>query len=127
MNLSEWLTIYIKHKDIMEKKLVSIDESKEKIFFKYTYKNVTGVPMDKLELPSTEGETVVATLNTKDNVQFLIDNWTEFEKIPSLTLIFVHIKTNEKWLIRPHIHKHIQEGKVELGIWSLAQSVPFSA
>lgn len=122
MDLREWTILYVKHKDLMTRKLVGHKEVDGKLVFQFKDHNMHAYAMEKLEIPQVDGKTLLATLQTKENIQFLIKNWNKFVQ-PGLTIVFVNPAKNEKWFIVPYTHAQISDPNIELGIKSLAENV----
>lgn len=125
INLAEWTTLYIKHKDVIAKKIVDIKPQKDYTLFTYKDGPVKVYALEKLEVPKIDSKAVITSLQTKENIDFLIKHWKDFASHQGLTMVFVNLKTQEKWLIHPHTHSQISEAKFELGVRSLADSVTY--
>lgn len=126
MDLREWTVLYVRHKDMMARKLVSHQDAGDTIRFEFKDHILTAHVMERLAVPAIEGRALIVTLHTKENVDALIRQWKEFAKHPGLTVIFVNLKRNEKWLIHPHTHESISDGKIEQGIRTLADGVTYA-
>lgn len=124
MDLREWLVLHIRHKDVFARKLQEVEETPSGATFKFKDRVLTGVVMDVLSEPDVQGETIIATLNTPENVEYLIAHWDAFVD-PGLTVVFANPSLNEKWALKPALHARIHDGDIEQGIRSLASSVPF--
>lgn len=124
MELHEWLALYVRHRDAYAKKLEHVEEAGEKTIFRFSDRTIEGYAYEDLRLPPRTEHVLVATLQKKENVRFLLDNWDAFSGHPGLTVIFANPARNEKWIVRPHAHARIAEN-VEAGIWSMAESVTF--
>ncbi len=125
MDLVEWTVLYVKHKDVLTKKIVDVKNEKDHFLFTYKDGPVKVYALEKLNVPAINTKAIIATLQTKENVDFLIKHWKEFSSHQGLTMVFVNLKTQEKWLIHPHTHSQISEAKFELGVKSLASSVSY--
>ncbi|MBR9700583.1 hypothetical protein GOV11_01835 [Candidatus Woesearchaeota archaeon] len=124
MLLSDWFTIYIKHKDILERKLESIEQDGDHLKISYSDRKVTGYVLDNLTLPKIKGQTLIATLHTRENVKTLLDQWKKFSGHKDLTIVFANPKLNEKWIVRPASHS-IVTNDIAQGIWAMAEHVPY--
>ncbi|MDD9954483.1 MAG: hypothetical protein OXR66_09210 [Candidatus Woesearchaeota archaeon] len=124
MKLTEWLVLYVRHKDMLDKKLVDHKEDGNMITFTYKDRNVVGIVQEQLEVVEIKGESVIATLHTKENVEYLANHWEQFTKHNDLTIIFAHPGRNEKLVIKPKTHATISENVVQ-GLWSLSQGVSY--
>lgn len=126
MNIREWLVLYVKHKDIVKRSLVKVEESKEHVIFTFKDGVMSGYPLEQLEVPKgLKGKAIIACLHTRDNVDFLIRHWKEFAAHAELTVILANPVKNEKIIIHTQTHDSVSEGNVELGIRTMAESVPF--
>jgi hypothetical protein len=126
MDLYEWTGLYVKHKDLLARKLQKTEEKNGQFIFTFKDCVLTAFPMEQLGLPKeSSGRVLIATLQTKENVATLIKSWKSFAAIKDLTIIFVNLKTNEKWLIHPHTHSRIADTNLEQGIRSIADNVAY--
>jgi hypothetical protein len=125
MTLREWLLLYLRHRDAYARKLQRIEEKGDEIVCAYLDHQVRVYALERLQVPRVTGKTVVATLQTRENVEFLLKHWGEFERLKELTIIFVNPARNEKWLLKPALHSQISEGKVDQGIWSIADGIAY--
>ena len=125
MQLREWTVLYVKHKDLLARKLQGYEEKQDKLVFQFKDHEMHAYAMEKLEAPpELTGKTLITTLNTDANIDFLLKHWSDFCKHAHLTVVFVNPEKNEKWFIIPHTHSQIADPNVELGIRSLAENVP---
>jgi hypothetical protein len=128
MNLSEWTNLYIKNKDILQKKLISIETQDE--FIKCNYKDgqqtyyFENILTDKVIEYLPRDRLTIVCLNNKRNINFVFDKWDELIKNRSLILIFCNPETNNKWIIKPYVHNIVTEKSfLKIGLLSLAESV----
>jgi hypothetical protein len=125
MDLAEWTVLYVKHKDLLARKLTGHHVEGAKMVFDFKDHRMHAYAMETLSVPEQlEGKTLITTLQREENIDFLLKNWTAFAKHAGLTVIFVNPSKNEKWFIVPHTHSQIADPDVELGIRSLAENVP---
>jgi len=126
MELREWTVVYVKHKDLFARKLQSVEEKEGKTIFHFKDHQLHAYAFEELRLPTaSSGKTLVVTLNTKENVSYLISHFKEFAKAEHLMVVFANPKLNEKWVIVPHTHGQIADGDITLGIKSMADSVTY--
>ena len=124
--LSEWAIEYFKSRDIIEKKIVSIDEVDDGIVIHKKdgdYK-VNTVPELSINVP--EGEVGIITLNNRKNVETLYSNWSKFCSNPGLKIYFINpfSTTDKKWVINPCVHTRICDGAtLRLGLISMFETV----
>jgi hypothetical protein len=124
MNLREWMVLYVKHKDLLARKLQSVEEKKDCVVFHFKDHDLVAYAQDRLSLLSAEGRTLIVTLNTKENIDFMIHHFADFSKHSGITVIFANPELNEKWIIVPHTHSRIVDGDIKQGINTMAESVP---
>ena len=125
MDLREWTILYVKHKDLLTRKLLGYKEVEGKVVFNFKDHAMHAYAMEKLEVPLVEGKTLLATLQTPENIKFLLKNWGKFAEHAGLTVVFVNPAKNEKWFIVPYTHAQIADPDIELGIKSLAENVSY--
>ena len=56
-------------------------------------------------------------LNSRENIDFLIQNWTRFTQMKELTIIFTNPNSlvEKKWIVNPYIHDKVTEPKALRG------------
>lgn len=127
--LIEWTITYVKYRDLMTKNLLDYKILKNFIEFEfkkgkhiyYLYDELTN---DSLKEIKNEGLVNFVVSNKKKNVKFLVDNWDEIIKNPTLKVIFVNPKINQHWIITPAIHNKIAERKkLKSGLMGLFENV----
>lgn len=108
MDIKEWCKIYLEHKDVHKKQILGFKDTD--VGFNIIEKtNTTKKVLITLELNQTtltQKYNILCTKNTKQNVEFLANNWKEFLN-KDLLCIFVNIKQNKFWLIKPDLHNKI--------------------
>lgn len=126
MNIREWLVLYIKHKDLVKRALVSVEEKPDHVVFNFKDGVVLGYARDALDLPKgVSGKAIIACLHTPANVEALIKQWKEFSSHPDLTVILANPARNEKVIIHTRTHDSVSDGDIALGIKALAEGVPY--
>ena len=133
--LAEWALSFIKNKDAILKKIVSIEKGKDGFDFLVKYKDreqfvivmpslsELGAAIKKLD--NNSHFTIIA-LNSKENFRLLIQNWKTLVGFKSLSVIFANpfSSLDKKWIIFPHTHDKIcDESSLELGIKSMFDMV----
>ena len=131
----EWTENFLKNKDILTKKIVSIDRNKDgfDLFIKYKdreqYVSVV-VELKNLDsiinkINNTPYFTIVA-LNSKENFEILLKSWKRLVDFKFLSIIFVNPFSglDKKWIIFPYTHHRIcDESSLELGLKSMFDTV----
>jgi len=63
-------------------------------------------------------------LNLKKNVHFVYENWHKLSILENVLIIFAEPNTNNKWILKPHIHnKIINKENLKEGLLTLHKSV----
>lgn len=128
MNLTEWSKNYIKFKDCFKRQIKTIEEIEKGLLVHEKKENKNYFIYEKLKNnliinKKIKNKVFLITLNTKENVKELADNWALVEN-EDLTIIFANIKTNESWMVHPKTHSKITEKKlIKQGLISLHESI----
>jgi hypothetical protein len=127
-NLKSWTIEFVKHKDIFTKNLVDYAEKEDSVEFNFKDKKhiyvIKEVLEDSIKNKIKEDYFSIVCLNKKDNVEYLIKNWAYFIKFQKLNILFVNLKTNERWIIYPNTHNSLTEGEsIKSGLNTLFQSI----
>lgn len=133
--LVEWSIVYIRNRDVIEKKLIEIIEKKDgfDIIAKYRDNNkfFLSIPfLNKIEdlKPAFDKDkfVMIVSFNTKENIKLLIDNWKQLTDYPKLSFVFVNpfSMNDKKWLIYPWTHNRIADpDSLKTGIKSMADGI----
>ena len=132
--LSEWITTYMKNRDIHQKRLKSINQNDETIVFTYIDKIQEVIIEPDLRHSSTlfailenAGNNIyIVTMNTIANLNFLIENWEKFIVFHHLALCFVNpdSKEEKRWIVFPHTHNSISiRNSLAKGLNSMFETV----
>lgn len=120
--LMEWTKNYVKNKDLTFKKLVKYVEKNESIEFEFKDKKNTHFIIEILSdrlfdiIKHTENKVIVCP-NSEENFRFLIKNWKKLSDTKNLSLLFINLKINDKWIINPHTHSMIADPEtIESGL-----------
>jgi len=133
--LQEWIINFIKSRDAVFRKLVSIEENKENfnVFVKYKDKDQIIIiepiieDLNKIidKIPEDKHYGLVV-FNTKNNFNSIIENWNKLIKITHLCIYFVNPDStlDKKWIIFPHTHNRIcDESSLKTGLKSMFDMV----
>jgi hypothetical protein len=110
MELKEAVTAFLKARNALTRTLLDVVDTGEKLIFKHKTHDHHIVISEKLSVVNVSEKTTVACLNTKENVNFLVDNWEEF-LVPKLSILFVNPNTQEQWKVMPVAHNAVAERK----------------
>jgi len=128
MQLTEWLTHYIKFKDCMKKQITSVNVQKDTIIVEekketktyYVHPHLAAISNKKIK-----GKTFFVCENSQENIKTLLDQWQQLITQKQLIILFVHPSTNDVWLINPSVHHNITEEKnLKEGIQAMHESIP---
>jgi len=130
-----WAISYEKNRDIILKNIINIERDVDRYNLKISYKEnekfILVMPFlanaEEIRFRLKEGRSVtIITLNSKQNLDFLTDNWKLLIDSPELTIIFINpfSMAEERWIIRPYIHNKISEnGVLKKGLKTMFESV----
>jgi len=127
-DLKSWTIEFVKHKDVFTKNLIDFNAKEDSVEFNFKDKKHTYITKeildDSLKNRIKEGYFAVVCLNKKENLDFLIKNWDFFAKFQKVSILFVNLKTNERWIIYPSTHDSLTEREaLKPGLNSLYQSI----
>lgn len=131
--LKAWIIEYSKGKDALTKQITAIKEQEQNadVLIEGSVKNQYVIiqpqlaGLSKLDLLKDK-HILLVTANTRENMDFLIKNWTSFIQYPHLCVYFVNPKssTDKRWIIFPATHEKITERRaLKKGIESLFTTV----
>lgn len=132
--IKEWIVNYIKNRDILTKTIESIEENKDdwdlvvrtKTGKKYFLIMPIIEDFNEILKKLDKGAVTVVVLNTKKNLNSLIENWDNVIDYPKFCIMFVnpYSELEKKWTIYPHTHEKVT-GKASLakGLKAMFQTV----
>jgi hypothetical protein len=132
--LREWTLHYLQNKDLITRSIVNIDKNKDGwdlvVSTKTEPRFVLVLPDLAALVPSLDKvkdkNSLIVTLNKRQNVDTLVSLWPQIVAHPKLTLVFVnpYSTLEKKWIIVPYVHERIIERKaLKLGLDSLFMTV----
>jgi hypothetical protein len=130
MDLIEWTTHYIDYANSFKKDLISKNIHGKSILCEYKIKGkVSYLIREELNegilKELSETNTVIVTLNKKDNAKYMIEKWQEFIKNKSLKVMFSNPELNLQWTVVPYLHNNFTDpAALKTGIKSLFESIP---
>jgi hypothetical protein len=129
--LLDWAEAYVRHRDLFEKRILSIEKKENLLIIKNKDNSTTTClvadSLDEIILAAAEKEkkALLVTRNLKANLDFLVKHWLRFAKLPGLKLVFANVKQNEKWVLLPHSHHAVADpDSLALGLQAMFEAVP---
>jgi len=129
--LVDWTINFIKHKDIISKKIEHIENGKDGFDLHVKYKDREQYFIIKSTIQdidaiikrlNNEHYFSIVTLNSKENFDVVLKNWSKLINFKFLNIIFVNpfSELDKKWTIFPHTHHKIcDESALEGGLKSM--------
>ena len=133
--LKEWITEYIRHKDIFLKSIKEIKQDEKGIGIAVYYKNkkqlIIVEPIlssmepiiEKIKKSEDEYESLILVVfNTKSNLNKIIEYWNKLALISKLNIYFVNpdSETDKRWIISPYTHSMVTNpSSLKTGLMSL--------
>ncbi len=126
MDLAEWGGVFIKQRDLVKREIDSVEKTNEGflIMKKGGAKDrvIVSEDLQPEKLRSNVG--IMICINNKINVDAVHKNWKLFSKHEKLLVVFANPKTNEKWILKPHLHNRIAEKEsLKEGLMSMSFSI----
>lgn len=122
--LNEWTVIYIKNKDLLQRKLKGIEEKGSVLTCTYTDKVQEYILQEQLDC-RYEGKSVTFVCPAaRNNLDYLLKEWKNLTQKKNTTIIFVNLENSEKCIINPSTHQFVaDEESLELGLRSMFAQV----
>ena len=133
--LVEWTINFVKHKDMLTKKIEKIGKNKDGFDLYIKYKDMEQYfiitpnidDMDSIiQKINNEKHFSIVTLNSKSNFELILKNWNKLVHFKFLNIIFANpfSELDKKWIIFPHTHQKVcDENSLETGLKSMFQMV----
>ena len=133
--LVDWTINFVKNKDVLTKKIESIEKNKNgfDLFVKFKDKGQSFIVAPSISdlnsIISKINNTLhfsIVTLNSNDNLESLIKNWRRLTEFKFLSVIFVNpfSQLDKKWIIYPSTHHRIcDESSLKIGLRSMFEMV----
>tara|TARA_Y100000310_G_scaffold62055_2_gene57324 strand:- start:3482 stop:3940 length:459 start_codon:yes stop_codon:yes gene_type:complete len=133
--LSDWTLKYLKNKDLVLNRIESMEPLKGDFRFKIIFKDGEQLVTCCAKLGSVKGilekkdkfiSCWVTVINSKDNFNFLLNNWEFFIGYINLTLCFLNpFSMRElKWVVKPSAHNLVsEESSLAGGLKAIADNV----
>ena len=128
MKLIEWLDSYINYLYSFKGNLVMKKTRQNKVICEYKDKGtVTYFVKENLDLniDLKQDHLIIICLNSKNNLNFLTENWTKFITNNTLKVMFVNSTLNLQWTVIPYLHNRFTDPvSLKQGLKSLSESIP---
>lgn len=126
MDLKDWTISYIEYLNVYKRTLKSKTIKNNIIECVYSDKGeINYIICEKLEECEFDNKSILVCLNTKQNLNALIEKWPEFIKFEKLKIIFVNPDVNLQWSLIPYLHhKYNDEATLKIGLKTLFDSIP---
>ncbi len=129
--LREWAIGYVKHRDMIAKNIVDIKEEQDKVIVKFKDKEqvflIRPIVNDSvIQEINKDKNTGIIMLNSKENLNFLINRWNKLVKFEKLALFFINpfSELEKKWLISPYVHNKVcDKDSLKLGLKTMFETV----
>ena len=133
--MAEWTENFLKNKDILTKKIVSIDRNKDGFDLFIKYKDREQYVFVIMELKNIDSiinkinnnvHFTIVTLNSKENFEILLKSWKKLIDFKFLNIMLANPFSglDKKWIVFPHTHHKIcDESSLELGLKSMFETV----
>jgi len=133
--LVDWTINFIKNKDIVSKKIEKIEHRKDgfDLYVRYKDREQYFIIIAKiadidsiLQKINGIGHFSIVTLNSNENFEALLKNWSRLINFKFLNIIFANpfSATDKKWAVFPHTHHKIcDESSLEAGLKAMFESV----
>lgn len=133
--LTEWIISFLKHKDMITRNILDIQENKEgfdiivKTKEKKQYYMIIPFIDNINEITqrlNKEDRFGLVIYNNKENLKKIINNWEVLSTYPNFCIFFVNPSSNleKKWIIYPYTHNKITEKKsLDTGLKTMFETV----
>lgn len=123
MELAQAATAFLKARYAVIGGLKEVTQENNEVVFHLDSTTHQVIIQESLKPVNASDKTTIATLNTKENVEFLANNWDDFLH-PQLSILFMNPQTQEQWKVIPYSHNKIAEKKhLKKGLLSLSSQV----
>ena len=129
--IREWAVSYVKHKDILTKNITNIKEEQDRVIVELKDKEqvflIRPTADDSVIQEINKDKNIgIVMLNSKENLDFLIKNWSKLIKFEKLTIFFINPFSglDTKWFISPYVHDRIcDKDSLKLGLKTMFETV----
>ncbi|MBR9702588.1 hypothetical protein GOV10_01000 [Candidatus Woesearchaeota archaeon] len=126
MELIEWAKIFLRHQDLLKRTIKNIEEKEDLLLV--TKKECVeewfirpALNDEGLDPNKRQG---IVTLNSRENLEMLVNNWDRYRDYPTLKIVFANPVRNERWILVPaHHHKIADPESARAGFEAMFNSV----
>ncbi|MBN1502685.1 hypothetical protein JW930_04010 [Candidatus Woesearchaeota archaeon] len=127
-DLVSWTLLYVKNKDILQKKLLDYSVQDNALICNYTYGKHTYYihkTLNESLINNLNNEYItLVCLNTKKNLLFVVKHWSKLIKYCKLSIVYANPEMNEKWVLHPYTHNRIADANsLKIGLQTMFESV----
>jgi len=126
LHLKEWLVRFFKNKDLVFRKMDSLEENDDSFQIKYKDGRIQRYDIHPVLTKEVKvGDDSIVCLNSKENFSFFKENWQSFIQHKNLSVYFLNpfSRMDKKWVIFPYMHNRITEGDTKHGLDVLFSNV----
>ena len=127
--IKEWTIGYVKHRDILTKNIIDIKEEPDRVIVKFKEKEQVFLIRPTINdsvIKEVNKNISIVMLNSKENLDFLMNKWNKLIKFEKLTLFFINpfSEPDKKWFISPYVHDRICDNdSLKLGLKTMFETV----
>ena len=133
--LTDWTIQFVKNKDVVAKKIEKVENGKDgfDLYVKYKDREQYFIIAPEIIDISTILKRVnnnayfsLVTLNSRQNFEIILKNWSSLISFKFLNIIFVNpfSELDKKWIVFPHTHHKVcDENSLETGLRSIFKMV----
>jgi|SRR3989338_4480937 len=133
--LTDWTIQFVKNKDVVAKKIEKVENGKDgfDLYVKYKDREQYFIIAPEIIDISTILKRVnnnayfsLVTLNSRQNFEIILKNWSSLISFKFLNIIFVNpfSELDKKWIVFPHTHHKVcDENSLETGLRSMFDMV----
>lgn len=136
--MKDWTQRFVENKDIVLRKINSIDKTDGGLFVKYADRECVFLMLPSLKdvesilkkLEKISQYKTIVTLNSIENRDIVVKNWDRFVSFGNkLVIYFVNpfSKAEKIWIISPYVHNFIADMEsLELGLKTMSENVEYT-
>lgn len=126
MDLEEWSAIFLKQRDLVKREIERLEKQGSNIIIhrKDGQEKLVAITQHLDAQQLEKNPAVIICPNTRSNVEALAKAWNSFCKHQDLLVVFANTKTNEKWLLRPHLHDRVADDEsLKVGLLAMHEAI----